>query len=200
MAVDRYSRFVTLLKVALPLTAIALLSTLFLLSRNIDPVATIPFAESEIRERLQDQVVTSPVFAGLNATGDQLTVRAQEMRNASPETQLAEAVRARFTLTDGTILSMNAGHGDVNSRDKQADLSKGVEFTSSNGTRFQTDMMSAQLEPLTIEAPNPVAGESPFGTLNAGSMHLHTDPTTGARQLIFTNGVKLLYQPKPLAD
>ena len=43
---DRYSRMIAFLKVLLPLMALALLSTLFLLSQNTEPMASIPFAEA----------------------------------------------------------------------------------------------------------------------------------------------------------
>ena len=52
---DRYSRMIVWLKVLLPLMALALLSTLFLLSRNVDPLASIPFAQAEIDERLKEK-------------------------------------------------------------------------------------------------------------------------------------------------
>ncbi len=48
MKVDRYSRMVALLKVSLPLIALGILSTLFLVSRAVDPPMTIPFADSEV--------------------------------------------------------------------------------------------------------------------------------------------------------
>ena len=44
---DRYSRMVAIFKVLLPLAALAILSTLFLLSRTIDPTTTIPFADQD---------------------------------------------------------------------------------------------------------------------------------------------------------
>ena len=57
---DRYSRMVTFLKVLLPLAALALLSTLFLISRGINTKATIPFAAHEIEERMRGQQITAP--------------------------------------------------------------------------------------------------------------------------------------------
>ena len=57
---DRHSRVVSWLKVLFPLIALALLSTLFLLSRAIEPQAVIPFADNEVQERLRDQHITGP--------------------------------------------------------------------------------------------------------------------------------------------
>ena len=43
-ATDRYSRLVFRLKVALPLVALAILSTLFFVAESLDPDAAIPYA------------------------------------------------------------------------------------------------------------------------------------------------------------
>ena len=46
---DLHSRLVTWAKVALPLAALAILSTLFLLADRIDPTAAIPYADGRCR-------------------------------------------------------------------------------------------------------------------------------------------------------
>ena len=59
-----HSRMVAWLKVILPMAALALLSTLFLFSRNIDPTTTIPFTTIPLEERARDERVSRPEFAG----------------------------------------------------------------------------------------------------------------------------------------
>lgn len=73
---DRYSRVVSYLKVALPLAALALLSTLFLISRTINTDPSIPFADFELENRLRGQQVTAPFFTGTTATGQEITIAA----------------------------------------------------------------------------------------------------------------------------
>ena len=46
-----HSRIVMILKVTLPLVALAILSSLFLFSREIDPEDAIPYADVEIADR-----------------------------------------------------------------------------------------------------------------------------------------------------
>ena len=81
---DRYSRMVALLKVLLPLAALALLSTLFLISRGVNIEATIPFADHEIEERMRGQQITAPFFSGTTAQGDEITVTASIARPGGP--------------------------------------------------------------------------------------------------------------------
>jgi lipopolysaccharide export system protein LptC len=49
---------------------------------------------------------------------------------------------------------------------------------------------------LDVRSPGPVQAQTPIGTLNAGSMVISTSNEGEATQLIFKNGVKLIYDPK----
>ena len=51
---DFHSRLVGWLKVVLPLAALAILSTLFLLADLIDPTAAIPYAEVDVEDLARD--------------------------------------------------------------------------------------------------------------------------------------------------
>ena len=196
MAVDRYSRFVSIIKVALPLIALVLLSTVFLLSRNADPISTIPFAESDLKQRLADQVITGPVFAGLNATGDEMVVEAETLRAAGENEQEADHLQIDFQLANGTTVVLTSQDGRVNILKREAILEKDVLFRTSKGTTFATEALIAQMEPLSVVSPGAISGRSPFGTLNAGSMRLETAAETGKRLLVFSNGVRVVYQPE----
>ena len=66
-----HSRLVAILKVALPLIALALLSTLFLFSRKIDPEDAIPYATVDVEDRLRD--ATALATAGPDNT--RVTIR-----------------------------------------------------------------------------------------------------------------------------
>ena len=71
---DSHSRLVGWLKVALPLTALALLSTLFLVARKIDPEAALPYAEVDVAERIREPRMTAPTYAGVTEDGATLTI------------------------------------------------------------------------------------------------------------------------------
>ena len=49
---------------------------------------------------------------------------------------------------------------------------------------------------LNVESPDKVVAEGPLGALTAGSMQLMTPENAENAQLIFTNGVKLIYDPQ----
>ena len=75
-----HSTVVAWLKVALPLLVLAILSTLFLVSRTIDPSDAIPFAEVDIQDRVREPRLTNPTWAGVTDDGAALTIAASEAR------------------------------------------------------------------------------------------------------------------------
>ena len=198
MTSDRYSRLISWLKVLFPLMALALLSTLFLLSRAIDPEAQIPFADKEIKDRLRDQQVTGPFFTGTTANGDQITFSAEKLTTPEGQTGVneAESIEAIVDLASGPKITLSARRASFDLAGDQAVLSGDILIETSTGYRISSDMLMFQLSSLDLESPGPVDGITPAGTLHAGSMQLTTPKDSDSAQLIFTNGVKLIYTPK----
>mmetsp|Transcript_17998 Transcript_17998/g.27421 ORF Transcript_17998/g.27421 Transcript_17998/m.27421 type:complete len:199 (+) Transcript_17998:2722-3318(+) len=192
---DRYSRLVAWLKVLLPLTALGLLSTLFLLSRNIDPVASIPFAEAEIKERLRDEQITAPFFSGTTDGGDRITVSAGTMRMGAEQDNRADNLSAQIDLASGTRVVLFSDMGSFDLVGGQSTLQGNVVITTSTGYKLASEALRADFDTLAVESPGPVEGDSPIGTLNAGKMRLERQADGQNAHLVFTNGVKLLYRP-----
>lgn len=197
---DGYSRLVAWLKVLLPLMALMLLSTLFLLSRNIDPVATLPFADTEIDERLRGQQITGPFFSGVTKAGDLVTVSAGTMATRSGLNNEAKDLSAQIKLSEGAHITLMAERGQFDMVKNLSSLDGNVVITTSDGYRVTSDMLMADFDDLTFESPGAVAGTGPFGTFDAGKMRLQrTSPGSNAH-LIFTNGVKLVYLPNTIEE
>ena len=110
---DRYSRMVAFLKVLLPLAALALLSTLFLISRGMNTEATIPFAAHEIEERMRGQQITAPFFSGTTAQGDEIAVTASIARpGGATSPAVATDLVAVIRMADGGRLTLSSQSGD----------------------------------------------------------------------------------------
>lgn len=198
MQADRYTRLVSWLKVVFPLMALALLSTLFLLSRVIDPEAVIPFADKEIQDRLKGQQVTGPFYTGTTADGDEIAFSAQSLTTSNTERGVNSArnVDVEIDLAGGTQITLDAAEGYFNLAQDNVDLKGDVLVTTSTGYRIESDLLSARMTGLNLKSPGPVDATGPIGTLNAGSMTLTSETEGGPAQLFFTNGVKLVYTPK----
>ena len=194
---DRYSRMVAFLKVLLPLAALGLLSTLFLISRSVNTEATIPFAEHEIEERMRGQQITAPFFSGTTAQGDEITVTASIARpggSASPA--VATDLVAVIRMADGGRLTLSSDTGSVQLDKDIASFSGNVEITSAAGLLVTTDLLNATLSGISADSPGPVQAKGPIGTLNAGTMQMQTKTEGGALHMLFNNGVKLVYDPR----
>ena len=70
-------------------------------------------------------------------------------------------------------------------------------IVTSTGYQIESDRMITKLSTLDVHSPGPVHADGPLGTLDAGAMQLNAGKAGDAAQLVFTNGVKLIYVPKP---
>ncbi|PCH73392.1 MAG: hypothetical protein COC12_05015 [Rhodobacteraceae bacterium] len=196
---DFRSRVVALLKVLLPLTALGLLSTLFLLSRGVDPTATIPFAERDMADRMRDQQITAPFFSGTTDQGDEIIVTASLARPEGDGTP-AEAtdLNARITMVDGVRMTLTSDTGSVAMDKNIATFAGNVVITSSNGFVVRTQLLNTTLNGMNGDSPGKITGTGPIGDFTAGQMQIREISEGGALHMLFKNGVRLLYDPTNL--
>ncbi len=190
---------VALLKVLLPLAALGILSTLFMLSRSGDPVATIPFAEHEMANRMRDQQVTAPFFSGTTDKGDEIIVTASLAR---PERAGAPAeatdLNARIIMADGVRITLTSDTGAVAIDKNVATFTGNVTITASTGFVVQTDTLNTALNGISGNTPGTITGTGPIGDFTAGQMLIREQSDGGPLHMVFKKGVKLIYDPKVL--
>jgi lipopolysaccharide export system protein LptC len=194
---DRHTRVVGWLKVALPLTALAILSTLFLVARRVDPEAALPYAEVDVEDLAREPRMTAPTYAGTTADGASLTLSADEARPAA-EGQPAQAAGLRLDLAtpDGATTELLAADARMDDTAKELVLSGGVTVTTSTGYRLEAAEVAAKLDRTGLESRAPVRATGPAGEITAEGMVLGQDNRTpGAYVLVFKGGVRLVYQP-----
>ncbi|SHK20158.1 lipopolysaccharide export system protein LptC [Shimia gijangensis] len=194
-----YSRLVALLKVVLPLSALALLSTLFLISQNIGGTSSnaIPFAKVDLEQRAREQQITAPFFSGKTSGGHLVSFTADQAK-PDPEdalNSLATKMDAEIDLLDGSHLAFTSDLARVNNQTHTATLSGNVIILSSNGYTLHTDELSANMRELSAETLGAVAGEGPAGRFEAGKMMISPTDNPNEVTLFFTQGVKLIYIP-----
>ncbi|WP_397541561.1 LPS export ABC transporter periplasmic protein LptC [Roseovarius salis] len=193
-----YSRFVAWMKIILPLAALGILSTVFLISDKFDPAETVPAAGIDLESRARDQGATNAVFAGVTARGHEVTLRtARSVPSADDPRQFeAEDMTARLKLESGRELEIAARSGEIDQSRDRAVLTGNVTFRTSDGYSVTTDRLLLGFDELYAESPGPVSGTAPAGKLTAQRMVLTSDPDTGNLHLLFTAGVKLIYRPE----
>jgi lipopolysaccharide export system protein LptC len=193
-----WSRIINWLKILLPLTALGLLSTLFLVSRNIDPTQSIPQSRADLESRTGNQQITEPNFSGVTQEGHHIAFVASSAQIDPEQTErvLANALVVQMNLAEGGQIDIVSRFANVNDTDGLAILEGDVVLTSSTGYRIETEKLITQMREVAAESAGAIIGNGPPGHLDAGKMTMTTDAESGDVHLLFTNGVKLIYDPR----
>jgi lipopolysaccharide export system protein LptC len=193
-----YSRLIAILKVALPLTALGLLSTLFLVSNRItDSTASIPFAEVDLAQRAREQQITAPFFSGRTTAGHFVAFSAQSARPDldNPARSSAEKMNARIDFTDGSHIKIASQTAEIDNRTHIATLKGDVLIESSTGYDIRSRELITHMREARLISPGLVQSAGPGGILTAGRLEVAEDTDTGETTLFFSDGVKLIYEP-----
>lgn len=193
-----HSRIVAWMKIILPLAALGILSTLFLISNNFDPNEALPMVDIDLQQRAKDQGATNATFAGVTSSGDEVIVQTVHSRPSPEDSQLflAEDVTADFLLSSGAKVNITSDRGEMNQYNQTASLAGNVHIETTTGYVMETELLKARFDDLYAESPGPVEGTAPAGDLSAGRMVLENNAETGNAHLLFTDGVKLIYHPQ----
>lgn len=190
-----HSVLVSWLKIILPLLALAILSTLFLVARTVDPSDAIPFAQVDIEDRVREPRLTLPTWAGVMDDGAALTVSADEARPNADQAS-AERLVARLDLPDGGSADLVAATGSLDPASRRLTVGGGVTLSTSTGYRIETAQMVAALDRTSLVADQAIVATGPVGRIDADSMTLTEKPDApGQYLLVFNGAVKLLYLP-----
>lgn len=192
-----HSRVVFWLKIILPLAALAILSTLFLFSRRIDTDAALPYAEVDVEDLARNQRLTAPQYAGVTDDGAAVTVTARVARPRSiGDAAEAESVSARYETPGGLSITLGANEGTLDDTAGRLTLAGDVEIETSTGYRLTTTRLDSALDRTELHSDGVVRAEAPFGTIEAGALQVrHEDAEVPGYLMVFSKGVKLVYQP-----
>lgn len=193
-----HSRFVAWLKIVLPLAALGILSTVFLISDRFDPSDPVSAADIDLEQRARDEGAANAVLSGVARGGSEVTLRMALARPAEkdPRRLEAEDVSAHVKLGAGRQIEIAARRGTVDKKTGRAILTDEVAFETSDGYALTTERLLLDFDTLRAESPGPVSGTAPAGELTAQRMVLSRDPDTGELHLLFTAGVRLVYKPQ----
>ncbi|PRY93003.1 lipopolysaccharide export system protein LptC [Hasllibacter halocynthiae] len=189
-ALDGWSRFVRLAKIMLPVLSLALLSVLFLLSRDHGTVPTIPYSDAEIDALAREQRLRAPDFAGVTQDGDAIRITAEEGRPDPREPSVVTAAGLSVTL-QGTArdVALDAAVGRIDPASGTFSLGGGLTVRTSDGYDLDADGLDGRLDLTAMRSTGPVDGAGPLGDLSAGLL------TLDAEGLTFDDGVALVYRP-----
>ena len=187
---DGYSAFVAWVKTLLPIAALGMLSTIFLFSGKIDVTKSLPYAEI-----VREQRITKPYFTTISENGTEVALSAAYASadpNITDNYNVSEPSIVLKSKT-GRRTQITAGFGKMNSTSQQAIVSQGVSVTGTPKFWFKTNKLSVSFERATVSSNGFFEGVTPIGAIKAGKMFMQM--AADDRQIVFTNGVQLIYQP-----
>lgn len=196
---NQYSRFIALLKILLPVSALALLSTMFLISKSVDPTTSLSYARVNLEELTGDQRIDSPRFSSVTEDGAAITFSAKSAVPDPDQTNVfsAEGLAARIETPDGGAVDINASKALINGSSNIVDLSGGVTLVTSTNYHIATNGLSTAMDTTSAKTLGPVEADGPMGHLTAGQAEITREgEESDTYLLVFKGGVKLIYDPK----
>lgn len=190
-----HSRIVVILKITLPLVALAILSSLFLFSAPIDPEDAIPYADVEIADRLAQPRMTGAGFSTVTSDGATLTLTAEA---ATPQVggALVSGLKGLMETPDGARTEITAAKGALDRVKGLLRLTDGVGLQTSQGYSIHSEEVSIAIDRSLVESPGTVQATAPMGELTSGGMRMSVQADGKTYLLVFNKGVRLVYLPK----
>lgn len=193
-----YSRAVAVTKVILPLIALGILSTLFLLSRPAPQGEPLAHSDLAVLDLAREQRLGAPSYRGVTETGTQIALQATELRPDPEDSELITGrdLQAAIETAGGFGYVVRAREGLINERERLTTLRSDVQITTSNGYEIRTDVAEIASNMTALSTPGFVEATGPIGVLTAGRMDMTGDPETGrGGVVVFKDGVRLVYDP-----
>jgi lipopolysaccharide export system protein LptC len=182
-----YSRYVSLMKVILPMGIIVALGLTFvwpyLISYDKEELVLIDSSQTEIQENR----MIRPHYVSTDAKGQPFQVDADwAKQNMQTNTDLINPSGAIET-EEGETVNLQAKEGHYNSETKALDLEGEVTLTSTDGYHVQTEKARVSFDNSVIEGDSIIEGEGPSGNLR-GQNGFKIENKSGGKKVITLKG------------
>ncbi len=167
-----WDRFVGLMKLALPIAALAILliSLIWpLMARQEFSFILSKDSVEAARERLR---MERAVYRGEDSRGQPFVITAASAVQKSSDTPIVELrdISAELRTTDGPARA-DARVGRYDMERDRIDIVGPVELESASGYRLQTRDVSVDLNTRQVASQGAVTGRMPLGSFQAGRLH-----------------------------
>ncbi|MFQ5621961.1 MAG: hypothetical protein ACE5FS_01060, partial [Paracoccaceae bacterium] len=191
-------------KIALPLAAVVLVASVFLVSppENFEGTGLV-FSKADLEELRSALRVKNAVFSGRGDDGEAYEFRAELVIPDSPEPKLLTATvfTGKIDYPDGTRVTLASDTADIWLLDQRGRFDGHVVVTTSDGYVARGETATADFREGTIASNRPVVATGPLGRIDAGSFRMFqrqnpASPSGKNTVIWFENRVKLLFVPK----
>jgi lipopolysaccharide export system protein LptC len=146
----------------------------------------------------RDQRISAPRFSGVTEDGAVIAISAQSAKPVigQPETFSIDRVVARMDNPDGSSVDITATNGEVNGLANKARFYGLARMETSGGYQMETNALTAELDTGIITSDGLIEIHAPFGELTAGKVTVQVTAEEVGQQILFTQGVRLIYRPQ----
>lgn len=192
-----HSRIVGVLKIGLPLVALGMLASIFLVQTD-RLGGDLGFSQGDIDALGRGLRIANPTFTGTTRGQDRFrfTAALVEPDAAPPERAKITTLAGEVALHNGPVVELEADRGDLHIPTERLDVAGNVRIRTSEGYRMAAEQATLDLRAGSLIAGNTVETTGPLGQIDSGSLTIEPAAASGeARRLSFGNGVRLVYDP-----
>lgn len=192
----RHSRFVARAKVILPIIALAILSTVFLFARSPNSSGPVPYADGTVEDLAREPRLSGPTYTGVTGSGARIEVSAGTVQPSDAGATVT-MLTGRIEEPDGTTISITAAFGEFDESESRIGFTQSARAETSTGYTVETSGFDADLTSGRVTSHGDVSVAAPEGHLTAGQVTFEPATEDQGARMLFTDGVKLVYVPKP---
>jgi lipopolysaccharide export system protein LptC len=190
----RYTRFVTLMRRALPTAAIAILGVVVAYAMFPGKSERVALSYQKMNGVVGDLAMQKPRLSGVDAKGNPYVITAdvavQQGRNSRKVA--LNKVDADLQYDGGNWANASAGKGFVDLDAGWLRLTDGISLYTDGGYELHTKSAYADLKKNMIEGKERVNGHGPLGSIAADSFHIDRN----TRRLTLHGRVRMTMLPK----
>lgn len=191
--IQRYSRFVAVMKLALPASAIALLLLVAVWPRIQSAIERLHRLPRIDFSQARDLRMVNLHYSGRDRRDRPYTVTADAARQRPEVDDLVEleGPKADMTTDNDTWLALTAYSGIYRPQAQLLDLFGDVELFQDKGNEFKTDSAHIDMANGSADGDDPIEGHGGFGTIEGEGFRIKDKGDI----IIFTGKARLVLEP-----
>ena len=198
---QRHSRYVTILKLGLPLIALGLIS-MFIYWVTSQKPAPVPenLSANEQTFKQDELIMQNPNLNGYaDGRAYEVLAKTATQKPAEPDLVYLQSMQAQISQTNGEWVAFTSNTGIFNQATQWMEVAGSVDVLFSAGARLMTEKIQVETVKDYLQSLTPVAIEAEGIRLQAGKM----EAFEGGDHLRFSQGVRFTFDrtlPGPSLD
>ena len=169
--VQRYSRFVGVMKRALPIATAAILAAVvaYSLQPRLQNTKKITLTMQRLGILNNDLMMIKPRLTGVDGEGNPYVVTAEEAIQDAHDSKQAQlhSVEADMTMKSGRWLNLTSTRGHIDQTKQKLTLEGVIDLYSDNGYEAHTTLADINMRTGLVVGQRAVHGSGPLGTFRA---------------------------------